>query len=159
MKTAEQLVAWLREAHALEKTMEQALMRQVNNPDNPECLREKAQSHCHETQRHADAMVACLNKLGADTTSVGDSLTSGLELLRGAGASFASEDRIKALLTIYAAEHFEIAHYTAMRTGALRLGMNEIVLTFDQIILEETRMVQWLELHLPLVINACLEKL
>ncbi|WP_395740887.1 DUF892 family protein [Prosthecobacter sp.] len=158
MKTPDQFLAWLREAHAMEKTMEQALTRQINNPEAPESLREKAQAHCIETQRHADAMVACLKSLGADTTTVDDSLTSGLELLRGAGASFASEDRIKALLTIYAAEHFEIAHYTAMRTAALRLGMNEIVLTFDQIILEETRMVQWLELHLPQIIHAYLEK-
>jgi ferritin-like metal-binding protein YciE len=158
MKTQAQLIVWLRDAYAMEKAMEQALTGQMNNADSPGCLREQATAHCLETQRHADAMVACIKTLGADERALKAGPEDGIELFQAAGISFAHPDRIKALLSLYAAGHFEIAHYTALRTGAMRLGLNGIVLTCDQIILEETRMALWLDLHLPKIVKAWLEK-
>ncbi len=72
--------------------------------------------------------------------------------MRGAGSTFARDERIKDVLTVLVTEHFEIACHTILRTGALQLGMHDIVHVCDEILLEEKRMTRWLQIHLPQII-------
>ncbi|MGV3662296.1 MAG: DUF892 family protein [Prosthecobacter sp.] len=158
MKTQDELIEWLRDAYAMEKAMEVALKKQIDNQSVSLLLREQSAVHLKETQHHSEAVAACLKRLGSETSTLKTAMAKGLEIMKGASTAFAGDHRVKDLLGMCATEHFEIACYTALRAGAARFGIFEIVETCNQIIKEEQRMADWLEANLPHVVMSYLEE-
>lgn len=158
MKTKDELIDWLRDAYAMEKAMEVALRKQIDNQSISMLVREQSALHLKETQQHAEAVAACLKRLGSETSTLKTAMAKGLEIMKGASTAFAGDHRVKDLLSMCATEHFEIACYTALRAGAARFGIFEIVETCNKIIKEELRMADWLEANLPHVVMSYLEE-
>lgn len=158
MKTKQELIEWLRDAYAMERAMEIALQKQIASESVALVVREQLTAHLGETQRHAIAVAGCLKRLGTDTSTMKTVFAQGLELIRGAGTAFAGDSRVKDLLTTCAAEHFEIACYTALRAGAERFGVADVIQTCDIILKDERRMADWLEGNLPHLVMAYLEE-
>ncbi len=104
MKTKEELIDWLRDAYAMEKAMESALKKQINNDKLPLEARELASIHFTETEGHAEAVHACLHKLGADVSTLKTALAQGMEVVKGYGTMFARDEHIKDILAAYASE-------------------------------------------------------
>lgn len=156
MKTKEELIDWLRDAYAMEKAMETALKKQVNNQKLPLAARELASIHYTETEGHAEAVHACLHELGADVSTLKTALAQGVEVAKGFGTMFAKDEHIKDILAAYASEHFEIACYTALITAARELGIPQIVKTCEAILKEEVNMAETLEANLPGLIKSYL---
>jgi ferritin-like metal-binding protein YciE len=153
MKTKEELIEWLQDAYAMESAMLLALKKQIDSEKVSQRMREQASIHYVETEGHAKAVQDCLKKLGTDTSLPKRILAEGLEALKGTATMFAKDERIKDAIAAYASEHFEIACYTALRTGALKLGMPQVVGMCNAIILEEEKMAGWLQKHLPAVVG------
>ena len=158
MKTKEELIEWLRDAYAMETAMETALKKQIDSEKVSQAMREQASIHYVETQGHAEAISKCLVSLGADTSAMKTALAQGLEFLKGTGTMFAKDERVKDAIAAYASEHFEIACYTALRSGALKLGLPEVVGMCNAIILEEEKMAAWLQKNLPAVVEDYLKE-
>lgn len=158
MKTKDELIDWLRDAYAMEKAMELALKKQVDNQSLSMLVREQAAVHLKETRHHAAAVAECLKRLGSETSTLKTAMAKGLEIMKGASTAFAGDHRVKDLLGMCATEHFEIACYTALRAGAARFGFSEIVETCNKIIKDEQRMADWLEANLPHVVMTYLEE-
>ena len=158
MKTKDELIEWLRDAYAMERAMEVALKNQIDNQDISMLVREQSALHLKETQHHADAVAACLRRLGSEPSALKTAMAKGVEIMKDASTALAGDHRVKDLLGMCATEHFEIACYTALRAGAARFGFFEIVETCNQIIKEEQRMADWLEANLPHVVTAYLEE-
>lgn len=158
MKTKDELIDWLRDAYAMEKAMELSLKKQIDNQSLSMLVREQSAVHLKETQHHAEAVAACLKRLGSETSTLKTAMAKGLEIMKGASTAFAGDHRVKDLLGMCAAEHFEIACYTALRAGAARFGIFEIVETCNKIIKDEQRMADWLEANLPHVVMTYLEE-
>ena len=156
MNTHAELIEWLRDAYAMQKSMEAALQKLIAHPYTQSALRDQAAQHCRATRQHADALAFCLKQLGADTSSLKTVLAQGMDLRRGAGAAFARDERIKDVLTVFVTEHFEISCHSILRTGAAQLGRWEIVGICDEILFEEKRMAGWLQANLPQIIAAYL---
>ncbi len=155
MKTKEELIDWLRDAYAMEKAMESALKKQINNDKLPLEARELASIHFTETEGHAEAVHACLHKLGADVSTLRTAL-EGMEVVKGYGTMLARDEHIKDILAAYASEHFEIACYTALITAAEELGITTVVETCQAILAEEVRMAEKLQANLPDLIKSYL---
>ncbi|MBE2281949.1 MAG: ferritin-like domain-containing protein [Prosthecobacter sp.] len=158
MKTKQELIEWLRDAHAMEKAMEIALQKQIASESVALVVREQLTAHLAETERHAIAVAGCLQRLGADISTVKTVFAQGLEMIRGAGTVFTGDSRVKDMLTTCAAEHFEIACYTALRSGAERFAVADVIQTCDIILKDERRMAEWLEANLPHVVMSYLEE-
>lgn len=157
MKTKDELIDWLRDAYAMEKAMELALKKQIDNDNLPMAAREQASIHFTETQGHAEAVHACLHKLGADTSSLKTVVAKGVELVKSAGTMFAHDEHIKDILAAYASEHFEIACYTALQTAAKEAGIPEISDTCELILKEEKAMAKFLDQNLPAIVSSYLK--
>ena len=56
----------------------------------------------------------------------------------------------------FAAEHFEIASYTALRAAAQEVGNDYIIRTCEQILADEQAMARWLEGNLPTTVQETL---
>jgi len=158
MKTKDELVEWLRDAYAMEKAMEISLKKQMETQGVSVLLREQLAFHLTETQHHAEAVAACLKKLGSEVSTLKTAMAKGLEIMKGASTAFAGDHRVKDLLGMCAAEHFEIACYTALRAGAQRFGHTDIVDTCNEILRDEQRMADWLEGNLPQVVMSYLDE-
>lgn len=153
MKTKDDLIAWLRDAYAMEKAMELALQKQIDNQKLPMEARELASAHLTETEGHAAAVHACLSQLGADTSLLKTTLAQGMEIAKSVSTMFAGDEHIKDILAAYAAEHFEIACYTALAEAARNLDVRAIVDVCEAILKEEVRMAEQLQKNLPAVVR------
>jgi ferritin-like metal-binding protein YciE len=156
MNTKTELIEGLRDAYAMEKAMEIALQKLMAHPHTHLALHKQASLHCTATRRHAEALAACLRRLGSEASLLKAELAQGMELMKSVGAGFVRDERIKDVLTIFATEHFEIACHARLRTGAQHFGLLEIVRICDEILLAEKRMSKWLEFNLPQITEAYL---
>ena len=153
MKTKEELIDWLQDAYAMESALLIALKKQINSEKVSQRMREQASIHYVETEGHAKAVEESLKSLGSGPSVAKNFIGEGMEAVKGTATMFAKDERIKDALAAYASEHFEIACYTALRTGALKLGLTQVVGMCNAIILEEQKMAAWLEKNLPDVVN------
>lgn len=156
MNTKDEVIAWLQDAYAMEKAMELALEKQIKNERSAPALRERATIHYTETQGHALALEACLHELGTDTSALKTKVAQGMELLKGASLRAAKDEGVKEVLTAYAAEHFEIACYTALIAASKRLKLTRVTAMCEAILKEEEAMGEWLRTNLPKVVTGYL---
>ncbi|MDB6004424.1 MAG: ferritin-like domain protein [Prosthecobacter sp.] len=149
MKTKEELLDWLRDAHAMETAMTIALQKQCQNDQAPLALREVLASHLNETERHAELVEQCLRDLGSETSTLKDAAANSMEWMKGAASKLARDEVIKDMLASCGEEHFEIACYTALKVAGQQLGLLEVITTADTILEDEYRMAAWLDKHIP----------
>ena len=102
MTTKYELIEWLQDAYAMEKAMEMALERLLDDELSSPLVREKAIVHLAETHDHEEAVEACLQRLGAAAFSSKTSLDEGLAVIRGMSPAFASDERVQDVLAVYA---------------------------------------------------------
>ncbi len=147
----ERLVAWLRDAHAMELQAIEILEKQVSRLEHYPELETKIRDHLAQTRRQAERVEGCLKRLGADTSGLKDmagKLTGTAQQLSGL---VASDEVVKSGLAAYAFERYEIAAYRALIATAEEAGEPEVVAVCQENLREEEAMAAWLAEHLPQV--------
>lgn len=157
MKARTEFIRWLRDAHAMENAMGEALRRLRDDEKAPPLLRRWAGRHSLETQQHAEVVAACLKDLGEPPSKLRADFARVVERLKNTFGRRVKDRHVKALQKACASESFEIACYSALRASAARLGLDEFVVACSHIIEEERRTVKWLETQLPGIMNAYLD--
>lgn len=145
------IVAWLKDAHAMERSLEAALSAQAKHAsDDPE-LRDRITRHIEETRRHATLVETALRRYGADTSTLKDTLGRTQAAFQGMMSSAAGDTRVKDVLTGIGAEHFEIACYRSLEAAARELADEATASMCQEIIRDEEAMAEFLEDQLPRV--------
>ncbi|WP_207460421.1 ferritin-like domain-containing protein [Azospirillum sp. SYSU D00513] len=152
------LTDWLRDAYAMENQAVEMLERQSERIKSyPEVLA-KVQEHVEVSNRQADRLKQCLQKLGADPSAI----KTGVAMLLGNAQSLSGivvgDEIVKAGIFNYAFEHFEIANYRALIAAAESAGETEIARLVQQNLDEELEMASWLEQRLPQLTKTYLER-
>src|SRR3954466_7180079 len=114
MNAKDEVVAWLRDAYAMERSLEVPLKKMSESNQQSEQIRTAAARHLEETRQHARTMDLLLKSLGADTSIVKTGIGMTTEMLKGLGTKMAHDEPVKDLLACYAMEYFEIACYQAL---------------------------------------------
>jgi len=158
MSSRKQLVAWLNEAHAMERCLVRVLEDHVKDAnDFPEiqiCLAQ----HVEETKGHASKLEQCLRILGESPSKSNGVTGSVTDALRTKTTCIFRDEIVKNLLSDYATEHMEIGSYIALTIAAEELGQFEIVDLCQEILEEEQEMAEWLEEQLPHVTRQALHR-
>nr|WP_281418420.1 ferritin-like domain-containing protein [Azospirillum soli] len=149
---------WLRDAYAMESQAVEMLERQAERIKNyPEVLA-KVQEHIEVSNRQADRLKQCLQRLGTDTSAI----KTGVAMLIGNAQSLSgiitSDEIVKAAVFNYSFEHFEIANYRSLIAAAEQVGEPEIARMLQQSLNEELEMAGWLEQRLPQLTKTYLER-
>lgn len=152
--TYNDLVDWLRDAHAMEANLADMLRGQVKHLGDFPDLQAGVEAHAEESERHARLVESALSSLGEDTSLLKDGVAKLAGKLSPLGVGLASDAPVKIVLANYAAEHFEIACYRSLVAGAVELGLPGIVDTCREILTEEERMASRLEPFIPEVTRA-----
>jgi ferritin-like metal-binding protein YciE len=141
-------IAWLKDAHAMENGIIQALGNQVPLAADHPMIQQGIERHLEATRRHAEILEGCLQELGETPSGVKEALgTVGGKVSAVMGG--AKDDLVKAAMDDYATEHMEIASYQALIAAAPQLGHTGMVAKFEEILAEEQAMAAWLAENLP----------
>jgi len=152
------LIAWLRDAHAMEAATTDNLERLITRADKYPQLKTQMQGHLEVSRRQKDELEEQLKALGSDTSTLKDMamrLAGRLEpLLSGVTA----DDMPKHCIAAHSWEQFEIAAYRSMLGAAEELGMSDLQQMCERFIREEQEMANVFFEHLPAITRQYLQE-
>jgi ferritin-like metal-binding protein YciE len=145
------VVGWLNDAYAMEQSITQVLGRQVKDfQDHPEIV-SRLQQHLDATERHAQLVQSCVQRLGGDTSKLKSGMAQVTGAVQGMATSVAKDELVKNALQDYSTEHMEIASYQSLIAAARQLGDAETVSVCEQILQDEEAMQAWLREQIPII--------
>jgi ferritin-like metal-binding protein YciE len=150
------VVAWLKDAHALELNLTQVLEHRVNDTKDYPQIQAKIQQHLEQTRRHAELVKGCIERLGSSTSAVKSAMGQIGGFFQGVSTGMAKDEIVKNALADYASEQFEIACYTSLIAAAQSLGDQQTASVCQQILRDEEEMARWLHQQIPTITQAFL---
>lgn len=140
----ENLLDWLRDAHAMEEQAETMLSRTAERLENYPELRAKLLAHCEETRQQARMLRDCLERLDESTSTMKDMAGKASATAQGLSGMFVSDEVVKATMASYTFEHMEIAAYKSLIAAAELAGDMETKRVCEAILVQEEAMAHWL---------------
>lgn len=147
------LLAWLNDAHAMEKSITQTLKNHVHDARKHPVMRARLERHLEETRHHAELVEDCIERLGGHVSTLKSSMSALMGTVQGVATTPAKDELVKNILADSAAERLEIASYQGLITAAEEIGDTETARVCRQILREEEAMSDWLEQQLPSAIR------
>jgi ferritin-like metal-binding protein YciE len=139
------LVAWLRDAHAMERTSVDNLDRLADRFSRHPELAVRFREYWRESLGQVAVLEACLKKLGSDTSTFRDLARRFVGIAQAYAGAISLDEPVKDCLAAYASIHLQIATYVSLRAAALELTEPEIVRMCDEHLERERAMAGWLE--------------
>ena len=144
MTTAREcLVAWLRDAHAMEVQAESFLQTQIDRLQTYTEAIPRLRAHLEETKQHRAMVEQCLTSLNEDTSTIKDTGMKITASIQGMFHSMAGDEVLKNALASAAFEQFEAASYRILVTAAEKAGEPQIARTCETIMEQEVSMADW----------------
>jgi ferritin-like metal-binding protein YciE len=144
------LVAWLRDAHAMERATVDTLdhlAERLHRP-YPE-LAARFRQHWQETLGQVERIEKCLKDLRSDTSTFKDLRSRFIGIAQAYAVEVLPDELVKDCLAAYASRHFEIATYISLREAARKLEQPAIVQMCEENLQQERAMASWLEQQIP----------
>ena len=147
----ENLLDWLRDAHAMEQQAEQMLRAQSGRVEHYPELKARIDQHLEETLGQQKLVAQCIERLGGTTSTMKDLAAKVMAFGQVAGGMAMSDEVVKGSISSYVFENLEIASYTSLIAAAEQVGDIETMTACEQILPQEVAMAQWLLDHIPKV--------
>ena len=154
----ENLIDWLRDAHAMEQQAETMLEAQASRLEHYPTLRERIVQHINETQWQRRQLESCLSRHGSSPSILKDTGGKLAAFGQGVGGMMVSDEVIKGAMAGYVFENMEIASYTVLIATAHAAGDAETAGICAQIIEQERAMAAWLLENLPVTTTTFLTR-
>jgi ferritin-like metal-binding protein YciE len=152
------LMAWLRDAHAMEKQAIESIENQINRLENYPQMQDWARDHVEASHRQRDMVRQCIERRGGDTSALKDMAMTVMGNIQEATSFFTSDEVLKNVITDHGFKHYEIASYTSLRSAAEAVADAETVRVCDTIIREEEELAGRLLSILPQVTRAYMDR-
>jgi ferritin-like metal-binding protein YciE len=154
----ENLLDWLRDAHAMEQQAENMLKAQSKRLEHYPELKARIDQHLQETLGQQKLINECLTRLGGSSSTIKDMTGRLMAFGQAVGGSLMSDEVIKGAMAGYVFENVEIAAYTVLIAAAKAAGDLETLAACEEILPQEIAMAEWLLQHLPDLTEAFLER-
>ncbi len=145
----EDVLTWLRDAHAMEAANIDNLERLIGLTDSYPQLKAQLQRHLEVSKRQREEIEQELKRQGSDTSTLKDWVMRLPGQIQPILSMFTPDSMPKNCIAAEAYENFEIASYRSLLGGAEELGMAELRTMCERFIREEQEMAQFLFDHLP----------
>lgn len=145
----ENLLDWLRDAHAMEQQAEKMLRAQSERLEHYPKLKARIDQHIDETLSQQQLVDGCLKRLGGSSSTIKDMTGKLMAFGQAVGGSLMSDEVIKGAMAGYVFENVEIASYTVLIAAAEAAGDMETKVACETILPQEIAMAEWLLQHLP----------
>ncbi len=154
----ENVLDWLRDAHAMEQQAEKMLKAQSERLEHYPQLKARIDQHIQETLGQQQLIDECLERLGGSSSTLKDLGGKLMAFGQALGGSLMSDEVIKGAMAGYVFENMEIASYTVLRTAAQEAGDAQTQAACEKILPQEIAMAEWLLEKLPELTQAFLER-
>ncbi|HUR57563.1 MAG TPA: ferritin-like domain-containing protein [Opitutaceae bacterium] len=151
MNEKQQITTWLRDAHAMEQSLEHVLMRHAAAASDLPEVQQRLEEHLEETKRHRAQVAECLAVLEQTPSALKTAAGGFIGTMQGMSTGVFHDQLVKNALTDYAMEHFEIACYSSIIAAAEEAGLQSIAQICSGILREEVAMADWLEDQIPVL--------
>jgi ferritin-like metal-binding protein YciE len=158
MSQQDLVVGWLNDAYAMERSITQVLQRHVKDAKDLPEVQTRLQQHLDATERHAELVQGCVERLGGDTSKLKSGVAQVMGAVQGMSTSLAKDELVKNALQDYSTEHMEIASYQSLLAAAQQLGDTETASVCEQILQDEEAMQAWLREQIPTITRQVLEQ-
>jgi ferritin-like metal-binding protein YciE len=148
-KSKQTLVAWLRDAHAMERASVDTLDRLADRLARFPQLALGFREHWRESVDQVQHIERCLKKLGSDTSTFKDLTSRFIGIAQAYAVAVVPDEVVKDCLAVYASRHFEIAAYVSLGAAALALEEPEVARMCDEHLQQERAMANWVEQQIP----------
>jgi ferritin-like metal-binding protein YciE len=91
-RQSDTLLAWLRDAHAMEQQAEQVLSSTANRIENYPELKARLESHCEQTRRRAELLRGCIEQHGSSTSAMKDTIAQVGGLVQAMSGLFVGDE-------------------------------------------------------------------
>ena len=144
------LIAWLRDAHAMELATVDTLDHLAERLYRPyPDLAARFRQHWQESLGQVERIEKCLKELGSDTSTFKDLGSRFVGITQAYAAEVLPDEVVKDCEAVYASRHFEIATYIALGAAARKLKKPAIVQMCEENLQQERAMASWLEQQIP----------
>jgi ferritin-like metal-binding protein YciE len=154
----EHLLAWLRDAHAMEEQFETILESQIGRLKHYPALKQKLQEHLVETRSQAKRVKACIQSWDEKTSTLKQLTAKTIAVAQGLSGLFVDDEVIKGCLAMYTFKHMEIASYQILIAAAETIGDSKTAATCLTIMQEEEAMAAWLDDEIPGIVSKFLKR-
>lgn len=154
----ENLLDWLRDAHAMEQQAEKMLKAQAERLEHYPELKARIEQHIVETQGQQELLGNCLQRLGSSPSTIKDMSAKLMAFGQAMAGMTVSDEVVKGAMSGYVFENLEIAAYTVLISAAKAVGDSETQRACEQILPQEIAMADWLREHLPQITEAFLAR-
>jgi ferritin-like metal-binding protein YciE len=154
----ENLLDWLRDAHAMEQQAEKMLKAQSERLEHYPKLKARIEQHLQETLDQQQLVEDCITRLGGSSSTLKDIASKLMAFGQAIGGSMMSDEVIKGAMAGYVFENVEIATYTVLIAAAKAAGDKQTQAACEQILPQEEAMAKWLLQHLPELTEAFLQR-
>ncbi|KPL91484.1 DUF892 family protein [Herpetosiphon geysericola] len=152
------VIGWLKDAYALETSLIPALKKHAHDLEQLPAAHSRIEQHIAETERHADLVKACLERLGDDPSLLKAGMANLSGMAKEVPMALAADTIVKNALSDYASEQFEIACYTSLLASAQIIGDQQLASACQEILADEQAMAQWLAEQIPMLTQHYLEQ-
>jgi|SRR5215469_11356876 len=144
------LVAWLRDAHAMELATVDTLDHFAERfHRHYPALAAGFRQHWRESLGQVERIESCLKELGSDSSTFKDLRNRFIGIAQAYAVEVLPDEIVKDCLAAYAARHFEIATYISLGAAARKLEKPAIVQMCEENLQQERAMANWLEQQIP----------
>ena len=154
----ENLLDWLRDAHAMEQQAEKMLKAQSERLEHYPKLKARIDEHLQETLGQQRLLEECLKRLGTSSSTIKDLTGKVMAFGQAVGGSMMSDEVVKGAMSGYVFENLEVATYTVLIAAAREAGDTQTQAACEQILPQEEAMSEWLKEHLPEITQAFLRR-
>jgi len=148
-KNKQTLVAWLRDAHAMERASVDTLDRLAERLSRYPDLAARFREHWRLSLGQVERIDRCLKSLGSDTSTFKDLASRFFGIAQAYAVAVVADEVVKDCLAAYAWRHFEIAAYSSLGAAALMLEEPEVARMCNDHLEQERAMASWLEQQIP----------
>jgi ferritin-like metal-binding protein YciE len=144
------LIAWLRDAHAMELATVDTLDHLAERLNRPyPDLATRFRQHWQESLGQVERIEKCLKELGSDTSTFKDLRHRFIGIAQAYAVEVLPDELVKDCLAAYASRHFEIGTYISLGAAARKLEEPAIVQMCEENLQQERAMASWLEQQIP----------
>lgn len=152
------LMAWLKDASAMEEQAATMLRTQVARLEHYPHLKRRMEEHLAETHRQSARIKACIASRGGDTSTLKELAAKTIAMAQGLSGFFVSDEVVKSALASYTFEQMEICSYRILVTAAEAVGDAQTAAACRENLAEEEAMAKWLADEMPSLVTKFLKR-
>ncbi|MGE5479819.1 MAG: ferritin-like domain-containing protein [Chloroflexota bacterium] len=158
LKTRENLIDWLKDAHAMEQQAIEILEKQRDRLENYPEAKIRIAQHVEESKKQAERVASCIEMLDGGASTMKDTIGKVSGNISAMMNAMATDEVVKNAIANYSFEHFEIACYKSLIEAAREVGEDHVARVCEQNLNEEIEMAKWCEQNLPIITKEFLHR-